>query len=41
MENKKFNFKNYSKDLYEVEKESQKKLVETYFLSFNYRTRSV
>ena len=29
MENKKFNFENYSRDLYEIEKDSQKKLVET------------
>ena len=29
MENKKFNFENYSRDLYEIEKDSQKKIVDT------------
>ena len=29
MENKKFNFEKYSRDLYEIEKYSKKKLVDT------------
>ena len=29
MENKKFNFEKYSRDLYEIEKDSQKQLVDT------------
>ena len=28
MKNKKFNFENYSRDLYEIEKNSQKQLLE-------------